>query len=118
MSAAGYVLGQLIGLALIPAVLIWVLRGTRPGRVVWDAVMDLVKWRQRRARDQRDRCTHDAYAWWVAQLAYWGHQLQQHAPGTRTYELAHDIIVNLEANQPPRCHCPACSFTDPRSHRP
>jgi len=123
VNAIATALGHLIGLALIPAALIWVLRGTRPGRVVWDACAHTRA--ARRAR--RDRRAHqalaDAHQRWLNDYTWWCWHRSQHGPGTPQFELATTILQNLELRRPPcphdgwTCPVPHCP-NHPRSHQP
>lgn len=103
MNAVGYVLGQMIGLALIPAVLIWALRGTRPGRAVWDVVSPA----RRRARAEA-RARHDAFQQWRATIIWWMRERDHHPAASPEHEAARDLVRYFEMHMPPPCHCPAC----------
>lgn len=121
-SPAYWALVFVCQVAVVFGGLTWFLRATRPGKEIWRAVVDLATWpRRRRAANQARQC-HDTYVSWAAQMAYWGHELDRHDPGSASFELAHDIIVQLGAARPARCQCPSCRPADhpryPRStHR-
>lgn len=117
MTGLGYVLGQLIGLALIPAVLVWVLRGTRPGRVVWRAVADAVALPAKRRQAAEAQARHDRYAMWLASTLWWIHERDRHRPGATEYEAAHDLVTYFQLHRPDPCYCSACSGFNPHSPR-
>jgi hypothetical protein len=127
LTTLGYFLGQLIGLAVFPAAIIWALRGTGTGRDVSKALVRLAAWLPRRRRARQARAAMDRWNTWVSQFAYWSNERAHHDPGTRTYELAQDAVNALYRVRPPRPDpCPFDGFTcpdptcmeHPRSHQP
>jgi hypothetical protein len=120
MNAAGYVIGQLIGLALIPAVIIWALRGTRPGRVVWRAVADAVALPAKRRQLEAARAVHDLYATWCTNIRWWIRERDMTAPGSQRHEAAMDMVRYFQYHRPAPCYCATCVQRcpdNPRSHR-
>lgn len=108
MSAVGYFLGQLIGLAMVPAAVIWALRGTRPGRDVCKAAV----WLWRTPERRRAARARDTWNSWLHQVNYWADVKRHHDPGTRQYEVAQDCINALRQVQPPSPYpCPHTAFT-------
>lgn len=115
MTGLAHLLGQIIGLALIPAALIWAWRGTRAGRVVRKAVHEWLAARRRHAEAQAWQARAVAYQRWVSDMAWWGWYRSQHEPGTAQFELAHMTIGHLELKRPP---CPHVGETCPIPHCP
>lgn len=119
MNAAGYVIGQLIGLALVPAVIIWALRGTRPGRVVWRAVADAVALPGKRRALAEARAVHERYDMWCTTIRWWIRERDMNAPGSQAHEAATDLVRYFQYNRPVPCHCATCVQrcpTDPRNY--
>lgn len=119
MTGVAYVLGQLIGLALIPAGIIWALRGTRPGRVVWRETAKLVRLpAQRRAHAQALQ-RHQTFAQWRYSLCWWAREQAAFPAGHPQHEAARDMVRYFELHQPEPCYCTTCYLpgTAPRSTR-
>lgn len=116
MNAAGHFLGQLIGLALIPAALVWVLRGTRPGRVVWRAVADMVATPSKRRAAAAAQARHDRFATWRASILWWVRERDAFPAGHPQHEAAHDLVRYFETHAPEPCYCATCTQPTPRSH--
>lgn len=108
MNAFGHFLGQLIGLAIVPAVLIWVLRGTRPGRVVWRAVADAVALPAKRRQLEAARAAHDQYATWCTNMRWWARERDMHPTGSPQREAAADLVRYFQYNRPAPCYCATC----------
>lgn len=108
MNAVGYVLGQLIGLALIPAALIWALRGTRPGRVVWGALTAMVRTPGRRRDQAAARARHDRFQQWRASIVWWMRERDSFPPDHPQHEAARDLVRYFELHMPEPCYCRAC----------
>lgn len=106
-------LGHLIGVALIPAVLIYLARATRPGRVVFDAIRQAKGRRRAREYEAWHRDLTVRHQRWLDDMAWWGWWRSRHFPGTPEFELAETIIGNLEQRRPP---CPHDGFTCPVPH--
>lgn len=108
MNAFGHFLGQLIGLALIPAVLVWVLRGTRPGRLVWRAVADMVALPGKRRQLAEAKAVHDRYAMWCQSIRWWTRERDTNPPGGYQFGAAADMVRYFRLHEPPRCYCQTC----------
>lgn len=108
MNAFGHFLGQLIGLALIPAVLVWALRGTRPGRVVWRAVADAVALPGKRRALAEARARHEQFSNWRASIIWWMRERDAFPAGHPQHEAAQDLVRYFELHMPEPCYCAAC----------
>lgn len=108
MNGFAYALGQLIGLALIPAALIWVLRGTRPGRVVCGTVAELVALPAKRRRLAEAQAIHERYAMWCTSLRWWTTERDSHAPEHPQHQIAADLVTYFQRTMPEPCHCHTC----------
>jgi hypothetical protein len=121
VNAFGHFLGQLIGLALVPAVLIWVLRGTRPGRVVWRAVADAVALPGKRRQLQAARAVHERYDMWCTSIRWWIRERDLQPLGAPEHAAAADMVRYFQYHRPAACYCSTCVQRcpdNPRSYQP
>jgi hypothetical protein len=120
VSAVGYFLGQLIGLAMIPAAIIWWLRGTRPGRLVAHEVGKLVRRPAQRRALAEATARHHRYAAWCQTVRWWTVERDTAPAGSHHREAAHDMVRYFQLNPPHPCYCQTCLYLAPpapRSHR-